>query len=71
MAEPQSILTIDGREYDLGSLSEQVRAQVTNLRVVDEEIRRIEQKLAICRTARNAYARALKGELDRAEQPAH
>lgn len=71
MAETQQTLTIDGKEYRLDSLSEQARAQVANLRVVDEEIRRIQQKLLIYRAARTAYAGALKGELARLDQPPH
>lgn len=59
-------VTIDGKEYLLDGLSDQAKAQVTNLRVVDEEIKKIEQQLAIYRTARGAYARVLKGELNKA-----
>ncbi|WP_347263823.1 DUF6447 family protein [Nitrobacter sp.] len=59
-------VTIDGKEYLVDGLSDQAKAQVINLRVVDEEIRKIEQQLAIYRTARGAYARALKGELNKA-----
>jgi hypothetical protein len=56
-------LTIDGTEYNLAELSENARAQVTNLRVTDQEIARLQQQLAIAQTARTAYARALSAEL--------
>jgi len=56
-------LTIDGAEYNLADLSENARAQVTNLRVTDQEIARLQQQLAIAQTARTAYARALSAEL--------
>ncbi|WP_087720922.1 DUF6447 family protein [Salinicola salarius] len=56
-------LTIDGTEYNLADLSENARAQVTNLRVTDQEIARLQQQLAIAQTARTAYARALSAEL--------
>jgi len=71
MSTAEKTLTVDGKAYALDSLSESARAQVVNLRVVDEEIRRIEQRLAMYRTARAAYAHTLKGELDRLQQPSH
>lgn len=64
-------ITIDGKEYDPALLSPSARAQVGNIRVVDDEIKKIEQKLAIYRTARAAYARALKDELDKMQLQAH
>ncbi|MED5296057.1 DUF6447 family protein [Salinicola sp. LHM] len=56
-------VTIDGTDYNLADLSENARAQVTNLRVTDQEIARLQQQLAIAQTARTAYARALSAEL--------
>lgn len=64
-------VTIDGQQYDLDKLSEQARAQVINLRVTDQEIQRLNHQLSIAKTARVAYANALKGELESAEQTAH
>lgn len=64
-------VTIDGTEYELDKLSEQARNQVVNLRVTDQEITRLNQRLAIAQTARTAYANALKQELDDAEATAH
>ncbi|MGE4535164.1 DUF6447 family protein [Halomonas sp.] len=60
-------ITIDGQEYDLTSLSENARQQVLNLRVTDQEIERLKQRLAITQTARTAYANALKAELPKLE----
>lgn len=71
MSAGENTLTVDGRTYALDALSDNAKAQVVNLKVVDEEIRRIEQKLAIYRTARTAYARVLKTELDKIDQPSH
>lgn len=65
--DEKKTVTIDGRAYDLKALSENARAQIGNLRVVDEEIKKLEQQLAIHRTARAAYARALQEELNRIE----
>lgn len=56
-------VTIDGKEYNVADLSDNARAQITNLRVTDQEIARLQQQLAIAQTARTAYANALKAEL--------
>jgi hypothetical protein len=58
-----SHVTVDGREFDLDRLSGEARQQAMNIKVVDEEIRRLQVKLAICQTARNAYAVALQTAL--------
>ncbi|MGE4533516.1 DUF6447 family protein [Halomonas sp.] len=64
MADPKpQTLTIDGTEYRTDDLSEKARQQVMNLRVTDQEIERLKQRLAIAQTARTAYANALKAEL--------
>ncbi len=68
MAEQEKrSITIDGQEYDLTSLSENARQQVVNLRVTDQEIERLKQRIAIAQTARTAYANALKAELPKLE----
>ena len=56
-------VTIDGKEYGPEDLSDNARAQITNLRVTEQEIARLQQQLAIAQTARTAYANALKAEL--------
>ena len=56
-------ITIDDREYDDDQLSAEAKAQVVSIRVADQEIAALEQKMAIARTARNAYAKALNDEL--------
>lgn len=64
MAEQRTI-TIDNQEYQLDDLTEHARAQIINLRVVDQEIAKLEQHLTIFKTARAAYARTLKTEIDK------
>ncbi|BAU58084.1 hypothetical protein HH1059_13740 [Halorhodospira halochloris] len=59
----QRTVTIDGTEYKIDEMSENARQQLINLRVADQEIERLNRQLAITRTARQAYARALQGEL--------
>ena len=67
MADDKKTVTIDGSEYGIADLTDAARAQVTNLRVTDQEIARLKQQLAIYQTARTAYARALAEELPQAE----
>ena len=65
-AENQTV-TIDGEEYKVNDLSENARNQLVNLRVTDQEITQLRQRLAIAQTARTAYANALKTELPKQE----
>lgn len=62
-------LTLNGKDYDVNQLSEAARAQVTNIQVVDAEISRLQQQLAIAQTARNAYVAALMAAVEPAETP--
>jgi hypothetical protein len=62
------MITIDGQQYDVSTLSENARSQIANLRITDQEIQRLQQQLAIAQTARAAYARALEAELPKTEQ---
>ncbi|MDZ7853749.1 MAG: DUF6447 family protein [Halomonas sp.] len=66
MAEKQTerTVTIDGKEYQLDSLSEKAKKQLVNLRITDEEIQRLNHQLSIAQTARSAYANALKQEIE-------
>lgn len=56
-------ITIDGRNYETEKLSEVARQHVLNINIVDEEVRRLQTRLAICQTARNAYVAALQAAL--------
>lgn len=60
---PAQIITIDGVEYNAADLSDNAKNQIMNLRVTDQEIASLQQKLAIAQTARVAYANALSAEL--------
>lgn len=62
-------LTLNGKDYDVNQLSEAARAQVVNIQVVDSEINRLQQQLAICQTARNAYVSALMTAIKPTEAP--
>lgn len=61
-------IEIDGVDYDLDSLSEDVKAQLQFMQLTDQMILQTQQKLAVLQTARNAYAVTLR-ELLESEQP--
>ena len=58
-------ITIDGKEYNLEDLSDSSRAQLASLQLTDQRIGQLQADLAIAQTARNAYASALKVELEK------
>jgi hypothetical protein len=62
-AATDPMVKIDDKEYALSSLSENAKAQLNNLQIVDAELARLQQRAAIAQTARNAYVNALKAEL--------
>ncbi len=53
-------IRIDNIEYDLDLLTDEARAQLSSLQFVDNEIERLNAKMAVLQTARNAYSKALK-----------
>jgi len=55
-------ITIDGKAYKAEDLSEEVMAQLGNVRACDAELQRLNNQRAMIQTARNSYARQL-GEL--------
>ena len=60
MAEQEAKINIDGTEYLLSELSDDVKAQIQSLQFVETEIRRLNAQLAVASTARIAYQNALK-----------
>ncbi len=63
MGEEKKTWTINDKEYDMDDLSDTAKSQIVNIQVVDGEIARLNQQLAIMQTARNAYGKALDGEI--------
>lgn len=57
------IITIDNKEYDTDKLSDEAKNQLVNVQLADQEIQRLQVRLAIAQTARNAYAQALNAAL--------
>ena len=60
-------LVIDGIEYALNDLSDNAKAQLTNLQFVNEQILQRNNELQIAQTAKIGYTRALKRELEKSE----
>lgn len=56
-------VSIDHQDYDFESLSENAKAQLASLQFVEQELVRLQAKMAALQTARNAYAQALRSML--------
>lgn len=44
-------------------MKDDAKSQIVNIQVVDSEISKLQQQLAIMQTARNAYGKALNEEI--------
>jgi uncharacterized protein YlxW (UPF0749 family) len=60
-------ITIDDKEYDVDSLSDESKAQLGSLQYVDSELARLQAQAAALQTARIAYGSALKQTLEDGE----
>ncbi len=58
-----AIVTIDGRDFDLDTLSGEAKKQAANIHVIDVEMQRLRTQMLIHQTARNAFALALQQAL--------
>ena len=56
-------VTVDGKEYDLETLSVDAKAQLEMLLACDRKLAELQAESAILQTAKNAYMGALKGLL--------
>ncbi|GAB1408868.1 hypothetical protein MASR1M90_00220 [Desulfovibrionales bacterium] len=56
-------ITLDDKTYPVDTLSDEAKAQVNNLHIVDAEIARLQNMIRIAQTARMTYYHALKAEL--------
>ena len=57
-------ITIDGKEYDTETMSDNAKAQIASLQFNEVHMQRLKNELAIADTARIAYTNALKKELE-------
>ena len=60
-------ITIDGKEYDLESLSQETKGQLAALQQCDQKINSLNMDIAMAQTARMAYANELKRLLEAPE----
>ena len=69
MTDPtEPTLTVDGKEYKINDLSKEATAELTSMRVAEQEMLQLQAKMAIATTARNAYRQALIGLLPKDTQ---
>ena len=59
-------ITIDDKEYDVDTLSEEAKAQLVSIQFVDQELQRVNAQAAVLQTARVAYSKALIDALNEA-----
>ena len=64
------LIKIDNQDYDLDSLSDACKAQLSSIQMVDQELARLNGLAAALQTARSAYARALQSALPAPASPA-
>jgi hypothetical protein len=56
-------IKIDKQEYDLADLSKEAKSHLSMLQFIDQEIARLQMKMAVQKIARNNYLAALKDNL--------
>lgn len=56
----EPIITIDGVDYPVKSLSKEAIAKLESIKFCDIELNRLQNKIAITNTARNLYHSTLK-----------
>ncbi len=62
-----AMITIDNKEYDTESLSDEAKAQLGSIQFVDRKIAELKAEVAAMQTARNAYGKALTELLGKEE----
>lgn len=67
MNDQPKTITVDGKKYAVGDLTDSAKAQLTNIRIVDQEIARLETLAAIAKTAKAAYSQVLRNEVQKVE----
>lgn len=56
-------IKIDDREFDLDSLPEAAKQNLNMLQLIEAELQRLQVRVAIANTAKNAHLQALKSHL--------
>lgn len=68
MTEPVTqtpTIQIDGKTFPLSDLSDNAKAQVQNLAIVDAEIKRLQTLIGIATAAQQSFIAALRSELNK------
>ena len=66
MAEEQDqegFVTIDGKDYPMSSLSDELKSQLQSYRVAEQEISRLKGQLALAQTALDTYRKGIQDNL--------
>jgi Family of unknown function (DUF6447) len=63
-----AIINIDGKDYEIDTLSTDAKAQLQSIQFVDAELQRVQAQISVLQTARVAYSKALQQAL--AQPPA-
>lgn len=59
------LITVDGIEYNTEDLTDNGKAQLASLQFLEAQMDRLNKDIAIFKTARSAYLKALKEELEK------
>ena len=60
-------IIINGEEFEITDPSDDAKAQLANIRFVDEQILQKNNEIQIAETAKIVYSRALKREIEKIE----
>ena len=63
-------ITVEGLEYNTEDLTDNGKAQLASLQFLEQQMAKVKSEIAVYQTARNAYAKALKAELEKANENA-
>ena len=55
---------IDNKEYETDDFTAELNAQITSLKYVDAELRRLQAQMAVMQTARTVYSDAIRESLE-------
>lgn len=68
MTEPVTqtpTIQIDGKSFPISDISDNAKAQVQNLAIVDAEIKRLQTLIGIATAAQQSFIAALRNELNK------
>lgn len=60
-------ITVDGTEYETDGLSDNGKAQLASLQFLEVQMQKLKSEIAVYQTARKAYGKALKAEVEKTE----